>query len=163
MLSLFVSTSFAKSPELNLQLDSMIVKGEGTYKYFWMSIYDARLFSAEEHWSYQKPFALSLTYHRNLKGKAIAQRSIKEIRGQGFDDENKLQSWYQHLVEIFPDVEDGSTLTGLFLPNQGVHFYYQDQSIGMIQEELFAYHFFGIWLSEQTSAPSLRQALLGDS
>ena len=59
-------------------------------------------------------------------------------------------------------VNPGDTLTGVYTPEQGAVFFYNDQLTGQIDERL-AKAFFAIWLDPKTTQPDLRQALLGQA
>ena len=65
------------------------------------------------------------------------------------------------MKKIFPNVEEGQQLTGLFSPGQPSRFFLNGSSIGEIADPEFGPAFFGIWLHPKTSAPKLRQLLLG--
>jgi hypothetical protein len=135
--------------------------GEGRLSYMVWDVYDARLYAPAGSWNQSKPFALSLHYLMNLDGKDIADRSVEEMRKQGFTDEVKLAAWNAEMKRIFPDVSDGTVLTGVFNPGGPTYFYRNEQKIGTIMDPAFGKYFFDIWLSEKTSEPELRQALLG--
>lgn len=137
------------------------ISGSDRYSYVFFDVYDVTLFAPSGQWTKSEPFALSLKYLRKLKGKRIANSSIQEIRSQGLKDEVKLASWYSQMKEIFPDVQKGSTLTGIHLPGQETRFYYNDTRIGTIKDPEFGHWFFGIWLAETTRAPALKQKLTG--
>ena len=55
----------------------------------------------------------------------------------------------------------GDRLLGVHLPGRGAQFYANGKPQGEIADPEFARLFFGIWLSEKTSAPKLRLTLLG--
>ena len=140
--------------------------GRGELTFLMMKIYRATLFAPHGKWEQSKPFALSLEYRRDIAGKDIAHRSVDEIRKQGFTDEVKLADWQEKMKKIFPDVKDGTILTGIYVP--GNHnlsdqslFYLGDSMIGEVKDDLFGRYFFNIWLGEKSSLPKLRQALLG--
>ena len=135
--------------------------GQGRFSALVWNIYDAALYTSDGQWKKEEPFALSLTYLRYLNGKKIADRSIQEIRKQGFSDEIKLATWHAQMRQIFPDVSEGVVLTGI-RTKEGVSIFYKNgQEIGRINDSEFSRHFFDIWLSEKTSAPDLRRKLLG--
>ena len=106
------------------------------------------------------PLALSLTYLRHLAGKDIADRSIVEIRKQGFTDEAKLGDWRGQLRAIMPDVKEGTTLTGVLTATGQTEFCRNGSRIGTIRDPDFGPRFFDIWLGPKTSAPGLRAKLL---
>ena len=127
---------------------------------FW-DVYDATLYAADGQWRADAPYALSLSYLRQLDGDKIAERSAQEIRGQGFSDEDKLDVWRQQMRELFPDVDENTTLTGVRDENGHALFYRNGVAIGGIKDAEFSDWFFGIWLSENTSEPQMRMELLG--
>ncbi len=135
--------------------------GQGRMSVFLWDVYDAKLYAAGGQWQSDKPFALQLNYLLKLDGEKIADRSVEEIRGQGFNDEIKLATWHAQMRKIFPDVEKGMSLTGVRLQSGAAVFYKNGQRIGLINDPAFSAAFFGIWLSEKTSAPNLRKKLLG--
>ena len=137
--------------------------GTGRLTYLFWDVYDATLYAPKGEWSREKPFALTLHYLRHLDGHAIADRSVQEMRQQGFDDEVRLATWHTQMQDIFPDVQDGTKLTGIFVPGGATEFYLGDQHIGAIHDPMFGQWFFNIWLSEYTSEPQLRRKLLGHS
>lgn len=134
--------------------------GEGRLTVFFWDVYDATLYAPEGDLETDEPFALRLAYLREIPGKKIADRSIEEIRDQGMADEVKLATWHEQMRNIFPDVEEGVTLTGVS-DDGTAHFYFNGKKIGSIKDDEFTTAFFDIWLSKNTSAPSLRKKLLG--
>lgn len=134
--------------------------GSGMFTYYFWDVYEATLFAPNGSWEPTAPFALQLTYQRDLKGKKIAQRSVDEIRKQGFDDAKRLETWMTKMTQIFPDVSDGDTLTGIATKDSASVFYFNGKQVGVIEDPRFTVQFFNIWLSEKTSEPEFRQALL---
>tara|TARA_R110000868_G_scaffold189695_2_gene433180 strand:- start:229555 stop:230058 length:504 start_codon:yes stop_codon:yes gene_type:complete len=134
--------------------------GKGRMDYFFWHVYDVNLY-AEDTFSFNKPFALSLEYRLNLNGVEIAEKSIAEIKKIGFDDKEKLEQWREEMRKIFPNVTDSDILTGIYNPNKPTKFLKNNQEIGVVEDPEFGKWFFGIWLSEKTSQPRLRKVLLG--
>lgn len=135
--------------------------GKGIYSALFWDIYSAELFTPQKTWQKQQSYALRLTYFRAFSGEAIAKRSIEEIEGLGFVQPERLQQWMQQMQQIFPDVKQGDSLTGMREANGVTTFYYGQRLVGQVEDPLFADWFFGIWLHPNTSAPELRQQLLG--
>jgi len=134
--------------------------GEARFTYYLWDVYDATLYSPQGQWKNQPPYALNLTYLRDLKGEKIAQRSIDEIKKQGFDDAEKLAIWRQKMTQIFPDVHEDDELLGIAVSAQTTRFYHNGNLIGTVDDSEFTQWFFAIWLSENTSEPEFRQKLL---
>ena len=144
-------------------LEGMALVGEGRMRVMFWDVYDARLFAPDGSWSAQKPFALALTYLRRLSGERIAERSIREMRKQGVDDEAALDRWQSRLNAILPDVDARDEIVGVADARGHTRFYLDGEKLGGIDEPAFTRAFFAIWLSKRTSAPQLRAQLLGDA
>lgn len=135
--------------------------GEARMSYLFWDIYDAALFAPNGKWTEDTPYALTLTYLRDLKGKDIAKRSIEEMQKQGFIDQQKLDNWLILMEELFPDVNDQTVLIGIADKQNHSHFFLHDTYLGSVDDPAFTAEFFGIWLHPGTSEPELRRQLLG--
>lgn len=138
--------------------------GTSRFTYWGFEVYQATLWVAPEFKLASMndvPYALDLRYLRTFKGKDIAQRSIDEMRRVQSVSDARAQAWLKLMQDTFPDVKEGDRLTGIHLPGKGVRFLLNGQPLGEVADAEFARVFFGIWLSEKTSEPKLRQALLG--
>lgn len=109
----------------------------------------------------RQPFALELVYDRKLEGEAIAERSIAEMRRVEPFSEDRGRQWLRMMKQAFPDVVAQDRLLGMSDGTGKVVFLHNGRETAAINDALYARLFFGIWLSEQTSAPALRAALLG--
>lgn len=144
--------------------DEMPLLGQGTLRWLGLKIYDAQLFAPRQfsaNASFERPFALELTYARNFSGQSIAERSLDEIKRLGIGTAAQHSRWFAQMQSIFPDVNSGDRLRGVHQPGQGVSFYKNGQRIGNIQDSEFSRAFFAIWLDPKTAEPSLRNRLLG--
>lgn len=137
--------------------------GEGRLTYLFWNIYDAALFAPEGAWQKEKPYALKLSYLMDIEGKKIADRSAEEMRNQNLANEVEIATWHSQMKRIFPDVSEGTILTGVYTQNGDTVFYKDGSEIGRIQDPKFSEAFFGIWLNKQTSSPDLRRKLLGSA
>jgi len=139
--------------------------GQGMFRWFGLSIYKARLWGDKTRvtaagWPTQS-FALELEYTRMLYGEKIAIASIDEIKKLGVGSAAQHEQWLADMKKLFPDVDEGRQLTGVFTPGQASQFFFDGKPIGEIADPEFGPAFFGIWLHPKTTAPKLRQALLG--
>jgi hypothetical protein len=166
-LSATVAFSAVLSPWLHASggpvpaLEAMEVVGEARMQVLFWQVYDARLFSPEGRYSGEAPFALSLTYLRELDGERIAERSVEEIRKQGFRDEVTLARWFELLRDIIPDVGEDDEIVGVADASGHTRFYLNGSAIGVVPEPEFTRRFFDIWLGERSSEPAFRDRLLG--
>lgn len=151
-------------PEVVGALAGARLVGSHRLRWFGLSVYEARLWSngplAAADWA-ARPLALEIEYARAFTGRAIAERSLAEMRRQGPIDETTAARWLATMQALFPDVTEGDRLTGLHEPDQGARFFANGTPRGEVREPVFARRFFGIWLSEAGSQPALRRALLG--
>ena len=130
--------------------------GRGEFRRFGFLVYEAGLWAGED--PQRPPLALRLEYKRSLKGKAIAEASVSEMRALG-GNESRLSGWLEQMTALFPDVREGDAILGVYQP-EGARFFYNGRWLGEIIDAAFAKHFFAIWLDPKTSAPQLRAALL---
>ncbi|QPG07126.1 chalcone isomerase family protein [Salinimonas marina] len=161
LLSLLSFNAFADiSASIKEVVEAPAKVGEARFSYYFWDVYDATLYAPKGRWNGQPPYALKLTYLRDLKGKKIAQRSVKEMKKQGLKDATKLAQWRGQMQQIFPDVKENDVLIGIATSQQTTRFVYNGEVIGNIDDADFTQRFFDIWLSEKTSEPEFRQQLL---
>ena len=150
-------------PEVARALPLAQRAGSARLRVFGFSVYDATLwvepgFSAtrfERH-----PLALTLTYLRDLNGAAMAERSLVEMARGTPISPAQSQTWRAAMQASFPDVRAGDRLTGLHSPVRGADFWLNGQARAGVADPEFSRLFFGIWLSQATSEPEMRRALL---
>jgi hypothetical protein len=156
-----LSASASASSFLQSYISDAKAIGKARFNFVLWHVYDAVLYSSTDEFSFEKPFALELNYKRKLYGEKIAESSAEEIRNLGFSDEVKLAGWYSQMQKIFPDVENGTSITGIYQPNGATVFYKNSEKIGEVSDIEFGKWFFGIWFDEKTSQPEFRKKLLG--
>lgn len=141
--------------------------GTGSFRWFGLKIYDASLWVGEQGYRAQTPaaaeLALDLRYARALRGKQIAIASEEQMRKLGRGSARQRADWLAAMEKLFPDVLEGTHLSGVYLPNQGARFYLDGKFLGEIMDPEFALAFFAIWLDPATTAAQLRTALLTDA
>ncbi|MFZ4124919.1 MAG: chalcone isomerase family protein [Rickettsiales bacterium] len=136
--------------------------GSGRLTILFWDAYDATLFASNGRYDASQPFILKLAYLTEVSGEKIASISVDEMRNQDKVSEANLERWGDVMQQIFPDVQKGDVITGIFLPQTGVtRFYKNDTMIGAVEDRAFGRHFFDIWLATSTSEPQLRRQLLG--
>lgn len=137
--------------------------GSGEFTWFGLRLYSARTWSPVAPLDWTAPFALELTYHRNLSRDTLVEASLDEMRrlgGAGLDD-GTLARWGEVMQQAFVDVRPGMRITGVYLPGQGARFYVDGQLRRQVDDAAFARAFFAIWLDPRARDPQLRQRLLG--
>ncbi|MFB4391407.1 MULTISPECIES: chalcone isomerase family protein [unclassified Pseudomonas] len=137
--------------------------GQGDFTWFGFSVYQARLLSPAATVGWDQPFALELTYRRDLSRDTLVQASLDEMRrlGGASLDEGRLAGWDREMRKAFVDVRLGQRITGVYLPGKGASFYVDGEPHHSVADADFARAFFGIWLDARTRSPELRRELLG--
>ena len=159
---LFSTSASADSAGIANYLKSDVIKvGEGQYWFLFVHAYNAALYSPNGKFDISKPYALEITYMTDISGKDIAERSIKEMKKIDNIDTSTAKKWESQMAKIFPDVGDGTVMTGISIPEKGAVFLKDGKKVGEINDPRFARIFFGVWLDPRTSDNNLRKNLLG--
>jgi hypothetical protein len=159
-----VQAQSAMPAEVAAELPAARLQGAGRLRFLGLPVYDALLWSGLQKVdgnNANTPLALEIQYLRALPGAQIAERSLAEMRRQSGLATDTAARWLMEMRNIFPDVQRGDRVTGVLQPGRGTRFFINGGFKGEIQDAGFGPAFFGIWLSPQTSEPSLREALLG--
>lgn len=136
--------------------------GQASFNYMFWHVYDVYLYAEDGLYFSDKPFALKLVYKRDLEGRDIALRSKQEMKKIGFKDKAVLERWHQKMIDIFPDVSNGSELVGIYTKDKKSIFFDKNKKIGEESDPDFGKWFFAIWLSEKNLYPKLNKQLLGN-
>ena len=142
----------------------LVLRAQSRYSFLGFDVYDASLWTATDFnpaLSENQTLALELHYLRNFSGQDIAKRSLQEMRKQVRISSEQEQQWMKQMLRVFPNVRQGDRLLGVHRAGQSAAFWHNGKPVGEIADAAFARQFFGIWLSPKTSAPALRQALIG--
>ena len=140
----------------------LVPRGEGALRWMGLLVYRARLWAPPAGWRSDAEYALEIRYARALRGAQLAERSIVEMQQHtGAGTPAQHAHWREAMQRLFPDVNEGDCLVGHARPGGPADFYLNGRLLGTIDDPAFAPAFFGIWLSESTSQPALRRALLG--
>lgn len=134
--------------------------GATRFSFLLWDVYDISLYAPSGKFDPQTTFALHLEYLRFIRGDMIAEKSVDEMRKQGVN-EVKLAAWYVQMKNIFPDVDRGTELIGVFNPQGPTEFYNGSEMIGQVVDPEFGPAFAGIWLGQESSRPELRKKLIG--
>lgn len=146
--------------EIAASIKSAEPYGEGKLKRLIIVAYKAALWTDASTWSYDAPFALSITYNMGFTRDELVGRTLEEMDAQEALPKDAAARYRSELDAAFTDVADGDRFTALYSPKGAVRFYHNGRLTRTITDGVFAKRFFDIWLSEKTSEPSLRRGLL---
>ena len=127
-----------------------------------MRVYDADLWTDAETWSWDEPFALTLTYHMGFDSEELIERSIGEMLANsetGAMAALNEDEYRRTLASVLPDVVEGDRLTALYIPNKHLQFFHNGTLTGTSTDMAFAKAFLNIWLSEGSSNAAFSERL----
>lgn len=160
---IFVLCAFFNLSVFAATASDLPLRGQGEYKWLFLSIYEAKLWGEKGGELYSKPLLLELKYSRDFKGEDIVKQSVKELINSG-TPQNELEQLKIKLLAIFPDVKVGDIIHASYDPNVGVVFLLNStKELGRLSDLNTSKKFLDIWLGEKSSAPELRLKLLGNN
>jgi len=135
--------------------------GVATLTWLFLTAYEASLWTDAPVWSKDSTFALVIVYRMSFTREELVERTVEEMaRLSPQLDAAARDRVSRALGKAFPDVKSGDRITALHIPGRPVSFFHNGAPTSQIADTDFADPFFGIWLSPQTSEPSVRAGLL---
>jgi Chalcone isomerase-like len=155
------ASALAAPPEISGVIKSDKPYGEGHMNFLFIKAYNARLWTDAPTWSMDSPCAMEITYGMGFDTGDLVERTIKEMKNvdPGLSDAD-VAKLTPELSKVYPPVKSGDRLVALYVPGKPIMFSYNGLPTGSIGGDAFAKDFLGIWLSPNTSSPSLRKDLL---
>ena len=145
----------------NVCKECKFLNGRGFLRFFGFKIYEAILFSEYKSGEiFNSKFFLRIEYFRDFKGEDIAKISFKEMHRLNLIAKEKESVWLAWMEENIPDIKKDDVLKGVYVPEEGIVLYHNENLVSTLIDKDFARSFFLIWLHENTSEPKLRKKLL---
>ena len=160
---LLCASALAAPAHIESHVPKARAAGQGTFTWFGVRVYDAELWVGDKGYQSGQPFALELHYARKLDGLKIAEASAEQMEKLGLGTPLQRRGWLARMKEVFPDVKEGTRISGVYLPAGGARFYLDGKALATVPDQDFAAAFFAIWLDPKTTAKKLRTALLKDA
>ncbi|MBO1894390.1 chalcone isomerase family protein [Shewanella sp. BF02_Schw] len=140
---------------------TLIQVGTADMSLLWLDIYSAKLFSIDGKYQANRfPMILDIQYHRDIDAIDLVDATIEQWQHLGFTEAN-IELYRQQLVNAWPDVKQGDRLTFKVNTPEDAAFLLNDTPYYQVSNAQFPEAFLGIWLSEKTSRPELRNQLIG--
>jgi hypothetical protein len=153
-------TGVTNPPPISTYFENKKPKGKETFTTFFMTIYDIFLWTEQSNWDFNQKSAIRLEYKRDVSKEKLMHYSMGSME-YVIGHKNKLHKYEKLLNPFINEVKEGDTFTFVYLPNQGIEFFFNDKSLGICPDEGFAKTFMNIWLHPDTEYPDVRDALLG--
>jgi hypothetical protein len=139
--------ALARPPEVARTLPNSQVVGQASYEMLSVRLFNAELWNESGTFSWERPFALSLTYERSARASTLINRSIREMSSRGAGSAQTLAPLRAQLERCFTSVSRGDRFTGVSTGADTARFYLNGAHRCDVRWPGFRRHFFGIWLA----------------
>src|SRR5690606_3520799 len=110
---LFAGPAAANPSEVARALPGAEKVGEAAYSVLSIRLFNAELYANGGAFSWERPFALTLTYDRAARAETLINRSIREMRSRGAGGAERLAPLRTQLERCFTSVSQGDRFTGV--------------------------------------------------
>lgn len=163
-LTLAALPAWASPAEVERALPGAQKVGEASYHLLVIHLFDAELFAEGGAFSWERPFALTLTYERSARQSTLINRSISEMGQRGAGNTRALAPLRAQLERCLPNIARGDRVTGVSTGRDTARFYYNGAQRCDVTWPNFRRHFFGIWLAGRDGrAAELSAQLRGET
>ena len=134
--------------------------GRGRLSVLLIPVFDLELYAPGGRWAKDRPFGLSVTVLRPLKGQLMAKHATDEIRRNPTVPADRLTQWHAALASILTDLYPGQHAFVLRDDKSATRFFIEGHDLGSIPDPMFTDAFFEICLGPNSTMPALRRDLL---
>jgi len=158
---LFCMVAVPAASPASAEEPAWVTIGKGTFRKFFLTIYDARLEAQQADFQFPqtRPFALTLFYKRDIASGDIIDNTLDQWRKQQVA---WPKSWESGLLQAIPGIKKGDNLRLVVGTGQTATLLHNGNPVATFTDPAFVTAFAGIWLAENTTAPELRRQLLGN-
>ena len=138
--------------------------GKATFSILFWDLYKSKLSTTTGKYPIVKKeekLIYEIHYLANISNEDLVERTVEQWQHLNVP-KDQYQGYLADLKRIWPDIKKGDRLS-LLLSSEKSLFYFNDTFIGDINSPEFGQLFLDIWLSENTSQPSLRRDLIGSN
>jgi len=140
------------------QLEFKIV-GEAKFSVLFWDIYNSSLYTKSgKYRDNSEPVMFKIEYLKDITAEDLIERTVQQWQHLK-RSKSQFTPYISKLKAIWPNISAGDSLT-LLVENEQSIFYFNNEIIGVIEEQEFSQLFLDIWLSPETSQASLRMKLL---
>lgn len=163
-VALAATPALATPAEVTSALPGAQRTGGASYHLLGIRLFNAETYAAGGDFSWERPFALTLTYERGARQSTLLNRSITEMTQRGAGSAQRLAPLRTQLERCFPNIARGDRVTGVSTGANTARFYYNGAQRCDVNWPGFRRHFFGIWLDGRDGpAARLSAQLRGDA
>ena len=112
---------------------------------------------------YQHSFILRINYNKGFSKEKLAKSSLNEMNKYAEITSTEQKSYYQQLIDIFPDIYKNDNLEVFYQNKNSLSFYYNHQYIAIIDDKKFIRRFLNIWLHKDNKYPKMHKNLFSSN
>jgi hypothetical protein len=148
VFAVLIATPASASPaEIDRAIPHAQKVGEATYRVLAVPLFSAELWNESGAFSWERPFALSLTYQRSARASTLINRSIREMSSRGAGNAQTLAPLRAQFERCFTSVSGGDRFTGVSTGADTARFFLNGAHRCDVRWPGFRRTFFGIWLA----------------
>lgn len=159
---LAASPALARPTEVARLLPGAERVGAARFHVLAQPVFDAELWAEAGDFSWNRSFALSLTYRRAISGESLARRSVDEIARRQGVSRSALAPLEQRFDACFADVRAGDRITGVSTGADTARFFKNERELCAIEWPGLRRAFFGVWLDGQGARRNFSERLRGE-
>lgn len=163
LAALWSSVAEARLPEVESALPGAERVGTASYRVLAWPLFDADLWAIGGAFSWERPFALALTYRRHFRARDLTNQTLTEMSRRGAGEVRALAPLGVLLNGCFRDVAPSDRITGLSLGPDTAKFFVNGVQRCELRWPGFRRRFFGIWLDGRGGDRALSARLRGAS
>ncbi len=157
-LAVLVAPTFSQASTAKSVLSTAQVRGEATFRFIGLPIYEARLFTNDgAPLDWDKDFGIELNYLRNLTEKDLVESTLKELDRMG----NSLPVREQ-LTQCFDDVSKGDRYLAVSRGQDQIGFWRNGVHVCTLSYPQIKQHFMAIFVGDNSRSKSFTRRLKGE-
>jgi len=158
-LTLALLASAASATALPSALNGTQVRGEATFRFLGIPLYDARLYTKDgAALSWAEPFGIELTYRKNLTQYDLVESTMREFDRTG----GTPMPVRDQLETCFQDVKKGDRFLAVTEGANQVGFWLNDRRTCALKYPQISQRFMGIFIGDNTRSRSFTRNLKGE-
>ena len=160
MIVFATAPAFADPVEVAQAIPNAQRVGAAQYGVTAIPLFRAELFATDGAFSWNRPFALTMTYAHPARASALIDRAVREMSGRGAGNARSLSPLRAQLTRCLPDLSRGDRITGVSTGPDTARFFHNGTPRCDVRWPGFRRAFFGIWLAGRDGAAAQLSAQL---
>jgi hypothetical protein len=135
--------------------------GQATFSWLFWDLFDGSLWSNGGKFSWDQPFALTLTYRTDFSARELTDQTMSELDRLTNWSDDTLASFTGEVARCMADVGNGDRFTATGNMPDRVVLYLNGQQRCSLEKPGLRGQFFRIWLSDNSKFPAKSRQLTG--